>query len=121
MTNLIFILLSIKKLTSDSFNKEKSNLSLILIIKNVLFVLKRKCTFILATNTIKFVCNAYKCSIESKNEACYYLFIVMDDVIMMQHKKLEITYGIMDSLQLMFSRLLEQTRHKDMKPIMMSR
>ncbi|KAL5542695.1 hypothetical protein UlMin_010405 [Ulmus minor] len=112
MSNLIIAILGNEKLTNDNFVKWKSNMNIILVCENYKYVLMEECLPAPAANATRIVRDMYEKWIETNNKAHCYLLASMSDVIRTKHEGMETTYEIMESLQLMFGRPSEQSRHE---------
>ena len=118
MSNPILSLLATEKLTGDNFAKWKKNMNIILVLDNLKFVLMEECPLEPAVNANKTIKDAYENWIRANEKAHCYLLATMSDVLNTKYEKTETIYEIMESLQGMFGKPSDQTKHEAVNKVM---
>ena len=111
-SNPIIALLANESLTGDNFVKWKSNVNIVLVCENNRFVLTEECPAEPVANAARSVRESYERWIQANNKARAYMLASMSDVLRLKHEMMETAIEIMDSLQNMFGKQSEQSRHE---------
>ena len=111
-SNPIIALLANESLTGDNFVKWKSNVNIVLVYENNRFVLIEECPAEPAANAARSVQEPYERWIQANNKARAYMLANMSNVLRLKHERMETAIEIMDSLQNMFEKQFEQSRHE---------
>ena len=83
-----------------------------LVCENNRFVLTEECPTEPAANAARSVREPYERWIQANNKARAYMLASMSDVLRLKHERMETAIEIMDSLQNMFGKQSEQSRHE---------
>ena len=121
MSNPIIKILATETLTGENFVKWKSNMNIVLVCENFKFVLTEECPPRPHAKSSVNVAEAYDRWQNANNKARCYLLAGMSDVLRCKHETVETTKGIVDSLEEMFGRPSEQSRHEAVKALMNTR
>ena len=92
--NPVTALLANEKLTGDNYMKWKSNMNIVLICENHMFVLNEECPEVPALTAAKIVREKYDNWILSNNKAKCYMLASMSDVLRKKFETVETTYEI---------------------------
>ena len=114
-SNPIIALLENESLTGDNFVKWKSNVNNVLVCEpdsSNRFVLTEECPAEPIANVARSVRESYERWIQANNKARAYMLASMSDMLRLKHERMETAIEIMDSLQNMFRKQSEQSRHE---------
>ena len=121
MKNPLITILSNDKLTGDNFVKWKSTMNIVLVSENQKFVLIDQCPNRPALNASQEVKEKYDKWIDVDEKAYYYLLAGMCEVLRAKHEKMKTAKEMWDSLQSMFGKPFEKSRHDAVKAIINAR
>ena len=110
-SNLIVSLLTDKTLTGDNFPKWKTNINIILITKNIRFVLTEERPQDPSPSVTQRSQDSYDRWIAANNKAKEYMLASISITIRIKMKDKDTTYEIMDVLQQIFRQQSEQARY----------
>ena len=96
----------------------ESNLNIILIYENYKFILIEECPLDPTANTTRTVREAYDRWIQANRKVSCYMLADISDVLRIKCEKIETTYEILESLQVMFGQPSDELRHDTFKAAM---
>ncbi|XP_073118883.1 uncharacterized protein [Henckelia pumila] len=99
MGNPNMSLLANNTLTGENFPKWKSNINIVLVSENNMFVLTEECPPVPPANATRAVKEPYDRWIASKNKAKAYMLASMSDALRIKMEPMETAFEIMESLQ----------------------
>ncbi|XP_038882362.1 uncharacterized protein LOC120073628 [Benincasa hispida] len=117
MNNSIIQLLASEKLNGDNYSAWKSNLSTILVVDDLRFVLIEECPQAPASNANRTIREAYDRWAKANEKARIYILASMSDVFAKKHEYLATAKEIIDSLREMFGQTSWSLRHETIKHI----
>ena len=112
MSNPIIALLPKDVLTGENFEKWKLNLNIVLVGKNIRYILHIHRPHTPNNNATRHIKEEYDHRIASNNKAIAYMLATMSDMLRAKFKAKEIVVEILDSLQKIFGQKNEQASIK---------
>ena len=114
-SNPIIALLANEKLNGDNYVKWKSNINIVLICENQKFVFTEECPPEPHATASRSVREKYDFWQTANNKARCYMLACMNDILRTKHENMETAYEIWESLNSMFGRQSDQSRHEATK------
>ena len=114
-SNQIIALLANEKLNGDNYVKWKSNINIVLICENQKFVLTEECPPEPHATASRSVREKYDFWQMANNKARCYMLACMNNILRTKHENMETAYEIWESLNSMFGRQSDQSRHEATK------